>query len=344
MVKAGLDAFLICDRHNSYYFSQFPCSNSIIIAGMDSAFFLTDFRYLEKASECIRDFEVRRMTQNATDELQAILRTLKSGRIGFEGDMSYNRFLQFGKALGTRRLVEMGSLVADLRAVKDNSEIAQIAENQKLNEKVLSRAIANLSLGEREDSIKRRIRLEMTERGVEEAFDTIVAAGEKSSLPHAIAGASKVRAGKYLLIDMGVKNQYYHSDMTRTFGVGKVTTRHRQIYDVVLEAQQAALQKIRPGARCRDIDAAARGVIEKHGYGEYFGHGLGHGVGLEIHEGPTLNPRSESILRAGMVVTVEPGIYLPGFGGVRIEDLVVVTKSGYDNLTSAKKNFKTLLA
>jgi Xaa-Pro aminopeptidase len=177
---------------------------------------------------------------------------------------------------------------------------------------------------------------------VEEAFESIIATGKNSSLPHATAGKAKVRKGDYLLIDMGVKNKLYHSDLTRTACVGEASSRHREIYEIVQAAQLAALKKIRPGARCRDVDAAARELITEAGYGEEFGHGLGHGVGLEIHEGPTLNPRSEEILREGMVVTVEPGVYVPGFGGVRIEDLVVVSKNGYRNLTTLSKEFRLI--
>lgn len=177
---------------------------------------------------------------------------------------------------------------------------------------------------------------------MEEAFDSIVASGPNSSLPHAVPTARRVRAGEYLLFDMGVKSGLYHSDMTRTVAVGKASARHREVYEIVLEAQQRALASIRAGVACRDVDAQARDYIAVAGYGEQFGHGLGHGVGLQIHEGPTLNPRSEQVLSEGMVVTVEPGIYIPGFGGVRIEDLVVVTKDGYRNLTSVPKQFKSI--
>jgi Xaa-Pro aminopeptidase len=342
MRKQQLDGFLINTRINSLYLSEFPCSNSIVLVTRRQAFFLTDFRYMEKATREIRGFEVQRITQNATGELKELIRKLGLKRIGFEGGIPYEQFTRFKKAVGRAAFLEAGNLLRDLRAIKDQREIQQIARNQKLNEATCAAAFDQAAAGQTEGDIERFIQQTMLDRGVEEAFDTIVAAGKNSSLPHAVPGKARVRTGDYLLIDMGVKDHLYHSDLTRTACVGKASQRHQEIYQVVLAAQTAALKKIRAGAACKDVDAAARSLIAEAGFGEQFGHGLGHGVGLEIHEAPTLNPRSEEILREGMVVTVEPGIYVPGFGGVRIEDLVVVTKTGYRNLTRMDKTFRVL--
>jgi Xaa-Pro aminopeptidase len=342
MQEKKLDAFLILDRNNTMYFTNFCCSNSVILVGLENAWFLTDFRYLETAEREITGMAVQKMTQNATTELHGLIRQLRPRAVGFEGRIGYQQFEQFRKAAGRAKLVEEGALVADLRAVKDEVEIQQITDNQRLNERILSRVLATVSLRDSEDGIRRRIRHAMIDAGAEEAFDSIIAAGAHSSLPHAHAGSTRVQPGEYLLFDMGVKRNHYHSDMTRTFAVGKATPRHGEIYAIVLEAQQRALDRIRAGASCRDVDAAARDYIAERGYGDYFGHGLGHGVGLEIHEGPTLNPRSNERLKSGQVVTVEPGIYIPGFGGVRIEDLCLVTRTGHVNLTHAAKKFRTL--
>jgi Xaa-Pro aminopeptidase len=337
-----LDGFLVSTRINSLYLSQFPCSNSIVLVTRREAVFLTDFRYLEKATREIEGFDVQRMTQNATDELRDLIKKLKITRLGFEGGISYEQFTKFKKAAGRAAFVEAGKVLRELRAVKEPAEIQQIARNQKLNQQLCDMALNAAQVGDVEQDIQRAIRREMLDRGVEEAFDSIVAVGKNSSLPHAVPGRTRARTGDYLLIDMGVKDRLYHSDLTRTVCMDHASDMHREIYEVVLAAQVAALKKIRAGAACKDVDAAARDLITEAGYGEAFGHGLGHGVGLEIHEAPTLNPRSEEILQEGMVVTVEPGISVPGVGGVLNEDLVVVTKTGYRNLTTLPKDLRLI--
>lgn len=342
MRRHKLDGFLVSTRINSLYLSQFPCSNSILLITARQAFFLTDFRYMEKATAEIRGFKVQRMTQNANDELKELIRKLGLKRIGFEGGISYDLYVRLKQAVGRAAFVEAGSLLRDLRAVKEPAEIKQIAKNQKLNQALCALAMETVQPGETEYDLQRKVRRLMFINRVEEAFETIVATGPNSSLPHATPGKAKLRNGEYLLIDMGVKDRLYQSDLTRTACIGSASPQHAEIYNVVKEAQKAALKKVRPGALCKDVDAAARDLIKDAGYGEHFGHGLGHGVGLEIHEAPTLNPRSEEVLQEGMVVTVEPGIYVPGFGGVRIEDLVVVTKTGYRNLTTLGKELRLI--
>lgn len=337
-----LDGFIVSTRINSLYLSQFPCSNSIIVITQRQAFFLTDFRYMERAAAEIRGFKVQRITQNATDEIKQLIKKLALKRIGFEGGIAYDQFVRLKKSVGRAAFVEAGGLVRNLRAVKEPGEIKQIAKNQKLNQALCSLAFETVQLGETEFDLQRKIRRLMFINKVEEAFDTIVAVGKNSSLPHAVPGKARLREGDYLLIDMGVKDRLYYSDLTRTGCIGHASPRHAEIYEIVKEAQKAALKNIRAGAVCKDVDSAARDLIKDAGYGEEFGHGLGHGVGLEIHEAPTLNAKSEEVLREGMVVTVEPGIYIPGFGGVRIEDLVVVTKTGYRNLTTLGKELRLI--
>jgi Xaa-Pro aminopeptidase len=313
------------------------------VVGEGKAVFLTDFRYVEKAERDVRGFEIRRMAQNGTDEIRAVFAELGCRRIGFEGAIAYNQVDKLKRCAGSRRrVVEAGSIPSALRAVKDAGEISAIAASQRVNESVFRKGLAGAKAGMTELTLRRLIRDEMNRVHVDEAFETIVASGPNSSLPHAVPSSRKVRAGDYLLIDMGVRREGYHSDMTRTVCCGKPSPRHREIYRIVLDAQQRALTRIRHGVSCRDVDAAAREYIASAGYGDHFGHGLGHGVGLQIHEAPSMNPSSKEVLQEGMVVTVEPGIYVPGFGGVRIEDLVVVTRTGYRNLTSTTKRFTTL--
>jgi Xaa-Pro aminopeptidase len=338
----GLDAFVICDRANTLYMTGFPCSNSFTVVGRKEAFFLTDFRYTERARREIRDFEVLRMQQEGTDELAGVLRGINPAVVGFEGTVSYDLYRKLRKAAGRRKLAENARQILALRAVKDPSEIELIAGNQRVNERVFSSVVKTLRAGMSEIQIRTAIRSGYNSHMGEEAFESIVAAGETSAFPHAVSGHRKVRNGELLLIDMGFKRDLYHSDMTRTLCIGRSAARQKEIFEVVLKAQQAAIAAVRPGARCCDVDAAARGIIRAAGYGDFFGHGLGHGVGLEIHELPRLTPSSCEILAEGMVVTVEPGIYLPGVGGVRIEDLLVVTGTGHRNLTKVRKSWLAL--
>ena len=340
--REEIDAFVVCDRANTLYMTGFPCSSSFAVVGRRDAFFLTDFRYIERARATLRGFEVVAMAQEGTDELAGVLRGIAPAVVGFEGTVPYNLFSRLRKAAGRRRLVEKGGELLALRAVKDASELRIIAENQRVNQRVFSSVAREFHAGMSEIGIRSCIRCGFNTQMGEEAFETIVAAGEGSAFPHAVSGRRRVREGDLLLIDMGFKRNHLHSDMTRTLCVGHGSPRQREIYEVVLEAQQAALSAVRPGVRCCEIDAAARSVIGRAGYGACFGHGLGHGVGLEIHESPRLTPSSREVLAQGMVITVEPGIYLPGIGGVRIEDLVVVTDSGHQNLTTLRKSWRII--
>jgi len=340
--KQKLSAMLVHTPANSLYLSGFPCSNSIILITQKQALFLTDFRYITKATATIRHMEVQLFPQQPLAETAALVKKLRLKTLGFEEQVPYSFYAALTKELNnSASLTPAGSILSAVRQVKSAAEIKQIHKNQRLNEQVLQSVLSGVTEGETEISIHTRIKQEMAEQNCEEAFGSIIAAGKNSALPHAIPSSAKVRRGQFLLFDMGAKQYHYHSDMTRTFGVGnKLPARAVEIYNVVLEAQLAALAAVKPGAECRSIDAIARGIIGRAGYGEYFGHGLGHGVGIEIHEGPTLNPRSTDVLKPGMVITIEPGIYLPELGGVRIEDLIVVTESGYKNLTSLSKNLQ----
>lgn len=344
MASAGIDCMVVVDRFNSLYMSGFSCSNSIALVGARAAVFLTDFRYIERARAEIRGFNVRLVPQNLDVALTDAISALDPKTIGFEGNLPYFTFVRLKRAAKRRRLQESGELIARMRSVKSDAEIAVIQANQRLNERVLHETLSEVRLGLPEERIRRIVRTRMAAAGGEEGFETIVAAGANSSSPHAVAGSAKTRRGELLLIDMGVKRNHYHSDMTRTFSIGKARPGLHRIYDVVLEAQLRALALIREGAIASDIDAAARNYISSQGFGEYFGHGLGHSLGLEIHESPALNSRNHEPLQVGMVVTVEPGVYVPGTGGVRIEDFVVVTPTGYRNLTRFPKRELTRIA
>lgn len=344
LATRDLAGFVVLDRHNTLYLSGFQCSNSVIVIGQDRCVFLTDFRYIESATDRLSGlFDVRQMKQDGLAELSQAVRELPGGAIGYENSISVVQLHTLQKATSRRKLVDASDLPLGLRLIKDEHEVRVIARNQALTQKVLS-AVVNESTraGRTELDLNMAVKRQMLDRQVAEAFDTIVATGPNTSLPHAVSSKRRARAGEYVLFDLGVKSAAYNSDMTRTLVLGKANQRQRDIYKIVLEAQLAALSVLKPGMPCRDVDAVAREVIRKAGYGEFFGHGLGHGVGLEIHEGPRLNPASAVILQENMVVTVEPGIYVPGFGGVRIEDLVVITRDGHKNLTTASKRLREL--
>ncbi|MEI7633065.1 MAG: Xaa-Pro peptidase family protein [bacterium] len=340
MAREQLDAFLIHDRNNTAYFSGFKGTSSIIVISESAALFFTDFRYIQQAGEEMRGFDVRLMTQGGATELAAALKQLKPHCIGFEGAINYTQYLQFKCAAARAKMVESGTMPATLRSVKEPWEIEIMAANQRLNERIFQWATRSLKPGMTERRLQKGIRIRMLDAGCEESFDTIAASGANSAHPHAHVTARRIRKADLLMIDMGVKRDGYNSDLTRTVAVECASPRARAIFDIVLEAQERALAAVRPGAVCRDVDAVARSFIASAGYGEFFGHGLGHGVGLDIHEYPRLNPRSTVVLEEGMTITIEPGIYIPGFGGVRIEDLVVVIGDGYRNLTKTGKRLR----
>jgi len=352
--EAHLDALVIATRPNSFYFTLFDCSNSIVVITANKAWFFTDFRYIEAAEKNLSTdhYELVKLSPTGgMDDLWKVLSGSNIRRIGFEESAPYSFFRKLRQNISQEtEVAEAGSIIAPIRAVKDPNEIETIRLSQKINEEILS-TLLTIVQSERiteEKQIQIEIRRLIIDGGVEEAFPTIVACGKNSSLPHAVPGKDRVACGEALLIDMGVIYEHYCSDMTRTFFYCQgdsmcLSKAMRTLYNIVLEAQEAALQKVAPGVSACEVDKAARAVIAAHGYGDFFGHGLGHGVGIEIHEAPTLNPASKDILEAGMVITIEPGIYLPNVGGVRIEDLVVVTENGYLNLTRFPKSLQDSL-
>jgi len=343
IVRRKLDGLLIHDPVSSLYLSGFPCSNSLIYISRSESLFATDSRYITKAQTSITHLDVVLMNRDASAEAPKLAARLGTRQLGFEEQESVRFFRTLQSGMPNVEFHEAGDILRNLRMVKSPEEVAQIRANQKLTESVYKQAISDYKSTMTETVIKKIICLDMVSRGVEEAFSTIVATGPNTALPHAVPSSRRGRPGEFLLIDMGIKANFYHSDMTRTVAIGdkqKLDSQSREIYEIVRQAQELAISKIKHGAKCAEVDRAARSYIAEAGYGDAFGHGLGHGVGLEIHEGPTLSPRSTEVLKEGMVVSVEPGIYLPGKAGVRIEDLVVVTRDGCENLNRLPKSFK----
>jgi Xaa-Pro aminopeptidase len=336
LAEKGLDRMLVTDLTNVRYLTGFTGTNGAAICGPEVRIFLTDFRYTERAAAEVSEWECVTLTG---DWLGGIAERL-SGKVGFEDDhVSVRSLTKLEEKLGDGvEAVPAGGAVEALRRVKDEQELALIAEASKLADAALKQTVENGFVGKTERAVADFFEEKVRGFGGTLSFDTIVAAGPDGAQPHAEPGERVIEKGELIVFDMGAKLDGYCSDGTRTYATGDPGEEGRRVYQTVLAAQQAALEAIRPGENGEDVDQAARKVIDDAGHGEHFGHGLGHGVGLDIHEGPRLSLRSDDVLAVNEVVTVEPGIYLAGDLGVRIEDLVVVTDDGLRNLSSLPKD------
>jgi len=343
MAERGLKNLVVSNIYNVRYLSGFSGSTAMMLVTGRKATLVTDFRYKEQAEgEVFRGVEVRIDTREALKVICEMVGELK-GKTGLEaGTLSYTAYDKLRAAAVDAVPIESGvlssGLVGDLRKTKDENEIETLRKAARIADDVFSGIVKEIRVGMTEVAIAARIDYMLRLKSSEvPAFKTIVASGEHASLPHASPSMRVVRDGDLITMDFGAIWDGYCSDMTHTVVAGKASDKVKEIYGIVLEAQMAAIAGIKAGKACSDIDALARDHIEAKGYGENFGHGLGHGVGLEVHEGPRLSKKSEEILAPGMVITVEPGIYIPGWGGVRIEDDVVVRDGGCDVLTAAAK-------
>jgi Xaa-Pro aminopeptidase len=338
LAESELDRYLVTDLTNVRYLTGFTGTNGACVCGPGVRLFLTDFRYTERAVAEVEGWEALTI---GNDWLGGIAERLQ-GRVGFEDDQVSVRLLgKLKEKLGEgTEMVAAGGKVAELRRVKDAEELATIAEASKLADAAWTWALEQSLAGRRERDVARATEARIRELGGDPSFPAIVAAGPNGALPHAEPGEREIGRGELVVFDMGAKFDGYCSDGTRTFATGEPGEEARAVYEVVRQAQQAALEAIRAGVKGEDVDTAARGLIDDAGYGERFGHALGHGVGLEVHEGPRLSQRSDDVLAPGEVVTVEPGIYLPGSLGVRIEEFVVVEEDGLRNLSSLPKELQ----
>jgi Xaa-Pro aminopeptidase len=337
---AGVDVMLVSNLVNVCYLTGFTGSNGFVVVGPQVRRFVTDFRYVTQAAQEVDPTFDR---AEAAQDLAAALRDVvpsDARRVGFEDeDVSVHQHARIRELLDDDiELVPLHGLVEGLRAVKDPTEVARIRAAAELADAAFERVIEDGVAGRSEREVALALELEMRRRGAERpSFETIVAAGFNGALPHAQPRDVAIAAGEMVVFDWGAQLDGYCSDCTRTVAAGEPGADARSIYELVREAQLAGLRAVRAGADCREVDATARGVIDDRGHREHFGHGLGHGVGLEIHEAPRLSQKAEGSLEIGNVVTVEPGVYLPGSFGVRIEDLVAVTDDGCEILTGLPK-------
>ncbi len=345
LAERGLDALLVTNLVDVRYLTGYTGSNGAAVIGPDARVFLTDFRYVEQAaSEVDPAFDRRQVVQELLDGVSEVLAPGEL-RLGFDdADLSVSRHAELSAALPARvELIAAGGLVERLRAVKEPAEIAAIAASQELADASFAWLMEQPWIGRTERELALALEDDMRRRGAERpSFDSIVAGGAHGALPHAHPRVQPIRAGELVVVDWGAELDGYCSDCTRTVAAGAVDEEAESVYATVLRAQRAGVEAVRAGAGGRETHELVARVIEDAGHGEHFGHGLGHGVGLEVHEAPRLSRRSTDELVAGNVVTVEPGIYLPGRLGVRIEDLVVVTEDGCRVLTSVPKELRTV--
>jgi Xaa-Pro aminopeptidase len=349
LLEHELDALVVTDIVNVRYLCGFEGTNGVCVIGPQQRIFVTDFRYAERARSEVPDYDIVQGKQDLLGDVAGLIgeRATRDGfRVGFEdANLTVSRHARFAKLLPDAcELVPAGGLVQRLRAVKDEDELAAIRAATELADGLYRWLIDDFGLaGHSERDVARALERRAQDVGADAvSFPPIVAAGANGALPHASPGDGEIPCDTLVVVDLGCVLDGYCSDCTRTFATGDVDDEMRSAYELVHSAQSAAVAAVRAGAEVAAVDAAARDPIEAAGQGERFGHGTGHGVGLEVHEEPRVARAAEGSLEAGNVVTIEPGVYMPGRFGIRIEDLVVVTDDGCETLTSIPRELTSI--
>lgn len=342
--EQGLSAMLVASPINRRYLTGFTGSAGYVLITRDQSYLLTDFRYMTQAPEQAIGFQVVEHGPKLMDTVKELLASEGITSLGFEQEhVTYAVFTSYTEQLKPVSLVPVSGLVEQLRIFKDQEELQVMQRAADLADATFSHLLNIVGTGKTEREIDLQMEMFMRTHGAtSSSFDTIVASGERSALPHGVASERVIQGNEFITFDFGALLDGYCSDLTRTIAIGTPDPKLKEIYDIVLEAQLHALDHIKPGMTGREADALCRDIITKYGYGEYFGHSTGHGLGMEVHESPRLSKASDDVLMPGMVVTVEPGIYLPGLGGVRIEDDIVITETGIHILTSSSKKYTVL--
>ncbi|MET3727852.1 Xaa-Pro aminopeptidase [Fictibacillus halophilus] len=341
-----IDALLVTSSSNRFYLSGFKGSSGVLLITRDEAILVTDFRYKTQAAEQAQGYRVVMHTDPIPEEVAKLTKELSVRKLGFEQDhVTYSTFRTYEKQLdyNTTELVPVSGLVEKLRLIKDESEIKIVKDAASIADAAFSHIIEYIRPGLTEREVSNELEFFMRKNGaVSSSFDIIVASGYRSALPHGVASDKKIETGELVTLDFGAYYKGYCSDITRTVAIGNVSDELKEIYQVVYDAQMLGMKGIKPGMTGKDADALTRDYIASKGYGDYFGHSTGHGIGLDVHEGPALSMKSDTVLEPGMLVTVEPGIYISGVGGVRIEDDALITKDGNESLTHSTKTLLTL--
>jgi len=333
-----IDAFLVSNWKNLFYLSGFDGEGNALIT-KNKFYLFTDPRYAEQAQKESPDSKIivdeTRKKDSRVLALKKIIEREKIKRIAIESEsINYADYRKYEENFFSVEFIPTEKFIEQIRIIKDKEEITNIKRAAQITTESLKEVMESFTPGMRELDIATEIAYTMRKKGAQkEAFDLIVVSGYRTSLPHGKPSEKKINEGELITIDIGACYQSYNSDMTRTVILGKEDEKQKEIFSIVLEAQEEALQALKPGLKAKEIDAVARQLIEKKGYGKYFGHNLGHGVGLDIHELPGVSFNDETILSPGTVITIEPGIYLPEVGGIRIEDTVLITEDGYEILT-----------
>ena len=339
MEKQGLEAILITSSYNRRYLSGFTGTAGYLLITEDHAQLITDFRYIDQAALQATGFEIVRHEANILDEVANQLKKFKLTKVGFEKQVvTYSLYEGLKKSAADVEWIGIAGWIEEIRMIKTADEISIIKQACQIADNTFEHILKYIKPGITEREVSLELEFHMRKQGADSSsFDIIVASGARSALPHGVASDKVIENGDFVTLDFGAYYKGYVSDITRTIAVGEPSDKLKEIYQIVLDAQMAGVKGIKSGLTAKEADALTRDVISNAGYGEYFGHSTGHGIGLEVHEGPGLSSRSDLVLQPGMVVTVEPGIYISKLGGVRIEDDVVITDSGCEILTQSPK-------
>ncbi|MFV8827952.1 M24 family metallopeptidase [Alkalihalobacterium sp. APHAB7] len=336
--EQGIDGLLIASPYNRRYMTNFTGTAGVALVSEKEAKFITDFRYVEQAQTQAAGFEVVQHTGPIFEEVAKQAQNMGISQLGFESDHTTYQTFEIYKKQVQGNLIPVSGVVEKLRLIKDEREIKIITAAAEIADAAFDHITKYIRPGLTELDVANELEFFMRKQGAaSSSFDIIVASGLRSALPHGVASDKVIEKGELVTLDFGAYYQGYCSDITRTLAVGQISDELRRIYDTVLEAQKRGMDGIKPGLTGKQADALTRDYITEQGYGEYFGHSTGHGLGMEVHEGPSLSTKSDTILEPGMIVTVEPGIYISGVGGTRIEDDTLITEDGNRSFTKSTK-------
>lgn len=340
----GIDGILITKKENYMYLSGFTGSSAHLVITQNSADLITDFRYIEQATKQAPLFNIIKYKGNVAIEINNALKRNNVEKLGFESiDLTYDKYKDYSSKFEVKELIPLKNIIESIRMIKDSEELQFIKKAVEIADGAFLNVLPLIKPGILETEVSAEIEYFMKKQGAQgSSFQTIVASGARSAMPHGVASNKEIKNGDVIIMDYGAIYQGYCSDITRTIFLGKPDEKMTKIYDIVLRAQKEALNGAHKGLKGREIDSIAREIINNSGYEKNFGHGLGHGVGLEIHEEPRFAPSDDNTMENGMVVTVEPGIYVEGYGGVRIEDMIVIKDDQPEILTRATKELIVL--